>query len=977
MQHKSLLAALMVGVLALASCVKNEESQSVTDMRNARADEIKSQAELNRANAQAAVIYAKAEETIAAAQAQLLKAQADKAAAEAALIQAQADLAQVNVQIQLVKLEEEKVVLQAKKAELEKLIAEYEAAIAQADALKQEAINRLEKAIQQAELDEIKHQKALIDAQADLMKSLSGFADAQRNRVTRLYVAYTKATKQLYSCQTDLLKKQAELAKIQAQIDCGGVDIYNQIVAKKKEISALEGQIAYLEFLSYTSYEEALDKYYEIMPSVVMGMAAVQDAEIALANAQNEWFDTFEDPTSKTYVQPEFTLGWKPTVVGEDITFNKGFQRLAQLFLGDDLVALYDLDDAKVWGYIDDYGNPVPLWKDEVEVEGPGYIYPESEGVAIIQDYIETVDWAPATIYYDNFKAFFDIIEYNYEDDKEEAKREYVESYGGIDDIKSWIEHLEEKNALFAAYIANADEKIAPAKKAMDDAEEAEDAAWKAYLEADNAVDNYSDYAYLSPEYTAYVEASSRYNSARIEDNFVAAQITTAEGEVVGLMNAITTAKEAQLEADEAVVAQQLVVDEKLEAITTEIVTAYTEAKQAVVDQKELIAQKFAAYQEALDDANAKKLVWQADPEDETKEAAYTTAAEAAEQAKEAYNTAVTDLATKNTELETAKDAYDAVNNPYEAAKNLLKNKENVAANKAKLVAQAEKNLADAKKALDALQAQKLLTAEALVLAENNKNEKLAAYQAYATEENPDFKALVDARDAAFEEYQLKEAAYEDAQEEYNFIRGSFNYYWYCEIQLDETDEYHYSNAYLIVRYKEQLAIIEAQYADALAKIEDKYAFFAYVEEELAQLMSVAEPVYIEWLAARKAAADAYVEAYKDYIDVLNEYNEVMVEYRAIESIIVYVGTDEEGYPLQFTRDDFDKLMAGLEKQLADLNYELAELVETLENGTYGEANITKLEGEIAELEAKIEMYEALAESYWAELQYVMSGGIE
>ena len=260
---------MMVGALVLASCVKNQESQSVTDVRNARADEIKSQAELNRANAEAAVIYAKAEATVAAAQAQLLQAQADKAAAEAALIQAQADLAQVNVQIQLVKLEEEKVVLQAKKAELEKLVAEYEAAIAQADALKQEAINRLEKAVQQAELDEIKHQKALIDAQANLIQSLNGFADAQRNRVVALYTAYANATKQVYTLQAQLLQKQAALAKIEAHIDSGAEETYEAILAKKKEISTLQSRIEMIEYFSFESYEAALAEYEALMPAYV------------------------------------------------------------------------------------------------------------------------------------------------------------------------------------------------------------------------------------------------------------------------------------------------------------------------------------------------------------------------------------------------------------------------------------------------------------------------------------------------------------------------------------------------------------------------------------------------------------------------------------------------------------------------------------------------------------------------------------
>ena len=74
MQHKPLFAALMIGSLALASCVKSIESPSVTEVRNARADELKSQTELNRANAQAATTLANAQASLAASEAKLNEA---------------------------------------------------------------------------------------------------------------------------------------------------------------------------------------------------------------------------------------------------------------------------------------------------------------------------------------------------------------------------------------------------------------------------------------------------------------------------------------------------------------------------------------------------------------------------------------------------------------------------------------------------------------------------------------------------------------------------------------------------------------------------------------------------------------------------------------------------------------------------------------------------------------------------------------
>lgn len=65
MKQKSFPILLVTGLLCLSSCISNIESQSVTDLRNARVEQARAQAVLLRSQA-----------TVQAAQASLIKAEA-------------------------------------------------------------------------------------------------------------------------------------------------------------------------------------------------------------------------------------------------------------------------------------------------------------------------------------------------------------------------------------------------------------------------------------------------------------------------------------------------------------------------------------------------------------------------------------------------------------------------------------------------------------------------------------------------------------------------------------------------------------------------------------------------------------------------------------------------------------------------------------------------------------------------------------
>ena len=76
MKGKFMIIAAMLGALTFGACVDNNESASVENVRNAKAEELKSLAALNNAKAQAELIAANAEAALKASQAAINEAEA-------------------------------------------------------------------------------------------------------------------------------------------------------------------------------------------------------------------------------------------------------------------------------------------------------------------------------------------------------------------------------------------------------------------------------------------------------------------------------------------------------------------------------------------------------------------------------------------------------------------------------------------------------------------------------------------------------------------------------------------------------------------------------------------------------------------------------------------------------------------------------------------------------------------------------------
>lgn len=139
-----MMVAVFLGALSLGACVDDNESASVTNVRNAKAEQLKAAAELDKAQAEAALIQANAEKLIAEAEAAYQAAltaakELENEQAKLALQKAQATL---DIEIEAAKIKAE-AQLQAAKAALETAKANLIAALDKVDAAEKQRIQDL------------------------------------------------------------------------------------------------------------------------------------------------------------------------------------------------------------------------------------------------------------------------------------------------------------------------------------------------------------------------------------------------------------------------------------------------------------------------------------------------------------------------------------------------------------------------------------------------------------------------------------------------------------------------------------------------------------------------------------------------------------------------------------------------------------------------------------------------------------------
>ena len=283
---KKILCYLAAGAVALGavSCVNDVESSSVTEVRQAKAAQLQSIAELNKAQAEAAKTTANAEAALKAAQAEYEKAMAayqqalaDKTGAEAEAIRAQmkqeqekfaieierikaqAELEIAGYRLSLKKTEQE--IADLADARIQKLFSNYRSLITDLSNERELLLNE--------QTNKLKAESGLVSSQA-----LAAQTEVQYNRL----IAGRKAYIEILNAHKE---HRADKATIQPKFD-----------AKLEEISALEDKIAENEEKAYNESEESLNtKFNEA--DVVYYTAGVVDGISVYAPILEELHDDF------------------------------------------------------------------------------------------------------------------------------------------------------------------------------------------------------------------------------------------------------------------------------------------------------------------------------------------------------------------------------------------------------------------------------------------------------------------------------------------------------------------------------------------------------------------------------------------------------------------------------------------------------------------------------------------------------------
>ena len=304
MQKKSLLVALFCGALCLTGCIKNEESASVAQVRIAKANELNSIADLNKAKAAAEAVYAQAELVVAQAEAKLREAQANLVNAQAETEKVRAELLKVKVELREVEVDEEKVRLQMLEADLEQKLAEVEAAVAKAEADKQAWVNVLNDLIAKAELQNLRNAKAMIAAEEDLENYLLTQEGIKADSAKAYSRRYFAALDEIQKLQYEQITTKATKALVEAGALKVRDAIHDEIDKIDEQIEENEAIIAILKERQTMTPEEA--------------KVAVREAKLALEDAYTvrafaDSVEAFAEAnlatlTSKT---ADYTQGWK------------------------------------------------------------------------------------------------------------------------------------------------------------------------------------------------------------------------------------------------------------------------------------------------------------------------------------------------------------------------------------------------------------------------------------------------------------------------------------------------------------------------------------------------------------------------------------------------------------------------------------------------------------------------------------------
>lgn len=243
------LAGVLVASPVFTSCVDNEESPSVTQLRNAKAEQLKALASLYTAQAES-------EAVTAAADAAYKNAMAEAQLAQAKLNEAAAAIRQAELALQETENEKAKLQLEAQKAQLEVTKKEAEAELARIQ-------NNIEKEAIRVEAELLSLQQQLLWAKQQLENTTEDLAEQEKAKLQELANEYTNAVNQLLNAKKQLAALNSELANLEGQFVDAKASLEETVAYYKNQIALNNIRIeSFKQYANYTEDYDALNAKY-------------------------------------------------------------------------------------------------------------------------------------------------------------------------------------------------------------------------------------------------------------------------------------------------------------------------------------------------------------------------------------------------------------------------------------------------------------------------------------------------------------------------------------------------------------------------------------------------------------------------------------------------------------------------------------------------------------------------------------------
>lgn len=305
MKKKLLFAAVVIGALSLGSCVDDNESASVEAVRNAKAEQLKSIAAMNNAQAEATRLLAAAESALKAAQAEAEKTQTELEKVLIDIKKVELEKAQLELKLQQDKYSQE---LQVALKQLENQLSNLENEKARLELQKAAIAKQLE--IQEAELASrlLYAQTEVLNAQQQLLNRQNQMEAAEKAKLQQLVTTYSNAIATLNNSKQYLFSLQSNLTRAENDLANYKELRTDLLEANQKQIATDEAQIA-----SYKKYSNYLSNYDELVAEYNAKSLSYNEAidkSNALWNTYNQLSSNTSAPSMNAVSQSAFILAY-------------------------------------------------------------------------------------------------------------------------------------------------------------------------------------------------------------------------------------------------------------------------------------------------------------------------------------------------------------------------------------------------------------------------------------------------------------------------------------------------------------------------------------------------------------------------------------------------------------------------------------------------------------------------------------------